>query len=530
MPENATENATENACVAMPVGYNGSIVFTPCFALSAWSSQLLTPPLFPPARFDDPESALDYAQKIYDNSVRHLRQQFQRFLNGERLTEHVRACYPYIRVNAEMATLPDSYLAYGFVAAPGAYETTLTQPALFAPYYREQFSLILENHGQDATLEVGTSEQPIPIHFSFDENAAIEGSLSVVQRAAMRGLFDLPDLQAIEDSIVNGTWVGAPGQPKPLSLFVAPRVDFSLQRLRHYTGTAPEHFQKFVLFTNYQFYIDEFIRIGHALIDAPDGEYIAFIEPGNVIRRRAGEPVQAGDARGVAPPRMPQMPAYHLVRADGCGITMINIGVGPANAKTATDHVAVLRPHAWMMLGHCAGLRDTQQLGDYVLAHAYVRDDHVLDEDLPSWVPIPPMAEIQIALQNAVSEVLEVDSEDMKDVMRTGTVASTGNRDWELLPHAQRLSQSRAVALDMESATIAANGFRFRVPYGTLLCVSDKPLHGEIKLPGMADQFYRLRVSQHLEIGIRAAELLRLRGAQRLHSRKLRSFSEVAFR
>jgi len=93
---------------------------------------------------------------------------------------------------------------------------------------------------------------------------------------------------------------------------------------------------------------------------------------------------------GNNPPRLPQMPGYHLVRADRSGITMVNIGVGPANAKNITDHIAVLRPHAWIMLGHCAGLRNTQQLGDYVLAHGYVREDHVLDEELPLWVPIRP--------------------------------------------------------------------------------------------------------------------------------------------
>jgi AMP nucleosidase len=82
----------------------------------------------------------------------------------------------------------------------------------------------------------------------------------------------------------------------------------------------------------------------------------------------------------------------------------------------------------------------------------------------------------------------------------------------------------------MESATLAANGFRFRVPYGTLLCVSDKPLHGEIKLPGMANKFYRERVDQHLRIGMRAVELLREERSGSLHSRKLRSFAEVAFR
>src|SRR3546814_7468182 len=84
--------------------------------------------------------------------------------------------------------------------------------------------------------------------------------------------------------------------------------------------------------------------------------------------------------------------------------------------------------------------------------------------------------------------------------MRTGTVATIDNRNWELRDQqepVQRLSQSRAIALDMESATIAANGFRFRVPYGTLLCVSETPLHGELKLPGLARAFYRPQVHQH---------------------------------
>jgi AMP nucleosidase len=287
-----------------------------------------------------------------------------------------------------------------------------------------------------------------------------------------------------------------------------------------------------VLFTNYQFYIDEFVKLGHEAMANPASDYIAFIEPGNMVTRRVGLVAEAIDAFGAQPPRLPQMPGYHLVRADRTGISMVNIGVGPANAKNITDHIAVLRPHAWIMLGHCAGLRNTQQLGDYVLAHGYVREDHVLDEELPLWVPIPALAEIQVALEQAVADVTQIKGAELKRIMRTGTVASTDNRNWELLPNNQpqrRFSQSRAVALDMESATIAANGFRFRVPYGTLLCVSDKPLHGEIKLPGMANHFYRERVDQHLRIGIRAIELLRERGADQLHSRKLRSFAEVAF-
>jgi AMP nucleosidase len=226
------------------------------------------------------------------------------------------------------------------------------------------------------------------------------------------------------------------------------------------------------------------------------------------------------------------MPAFHLVAPRHQGITMINIGTGPSNARNITDHVAVIRPYAWLMLGHCAGLRSSQKLGDYVLAHGYVREDHVLDQELPTWVPIPALAEMQIALEQAVGEITGLEGFELKHIMRTGTVASVDNRNWELGDHAaviRRLAQSRAVALDMESAAIAANGFRFRVPYGTLLCVSDKPLQGEIKLAGMAGAFYRQRVGQHLEIGLRAVEKLKAQERDRLHSRKLRTFAEVAF-
>ena len=200
------------------------------------------------------------------------------------------------------------------------------------------------------------------------------------------------------------------------------------------------------------------------------------------------------------------MPAYHLKRPNGDGVTLVNIGVGPSNAKTITDHLAVIRPDCWLMLGHCAGLRRSQLLGDYVLAHGYVRDDHVLDQDLPTWVPVPPIAEVQVALQEATELVTGLHGQDLKTRLRTGTVATT------------------------ESATVAANGLRFRVPYGTLLCVSDKPLHGELKLSGMANAFYRERVSQHLKVGLETMRLLREQGVDRLHSRKLRGFDEPAFR
>jgi len=494
-------------------------------------------PKFSTQRFDRADAALAYVTQLYDTNIAYLRDNLQRFVAGETFRHPVRAKYPFVRVHTETVARADSRLSYGFVAGPGTYETTLTRPDLFADYYRDQFQLLLDNHG--VALEIGLGGEPIPVHLSLDEHQHLEGQLTPDRRMLLPDYFDLPDLARMDDGIANGTYETRGGS-RPLALFTAPRVDYSLHRLRHYTGTTPAHFQNFVLFTNYQFYIDEFVRMGHELMQRPidpnnprdDDGCIAFVEPGNVVTRRVGQSAEPLDALGAVPPRLPQMPAYHLIRKDRSGVTMVNIGVGPANAKTITDHIAVLRPHAWIMLGHCAGLRNSQQLGDYVLAHGYVREDHVLDEDLPLWVPIPPLAEIQLALEGAVADVTQLHGYELKRIMRTGTVASTDNRNWELLPQREperRFSQSRAVALDMESATIAANGFRFRVPYGTLLCVSDKPLHGELKLPGMANQFYRERVDQHLRIGLRAIDQLRSNKQGQLHSRKLRSFAEVAF-
>ena len=155
-----------------------------------------------------------------------------------------------------------------------------------------------------------------------------------------------------------------------------------------------------------------------------------------------------------------------------------------------------------------------------------------MDNDLPLWVPVPPIAEVQVALQQAAENIGKKKGREVKNSMRTGTVISTDDRNWELRTKKlyEEFRMSRAIALDMESATIAANGFRFRVPYGTLLCVSDKPIHGELKLRGMANQFYRDRVTQHLQVGLETVRILRENGVDNLHSRKLRGFDEPPFR
>jgi AMP nucleosidase len=212
-------------------------------------------------------------------------------------------------------------------------------------------------------------------------------------------------------------------------------------------------------------------------------------------------------------------------------VTIVNIGVGPSNAKNIADHLAVLRPHCWLMVGHCGGLRQSQAIGDYVLAHGYLRRDKILDDLVPPEIPVPALAEVQVALQEAAARVTGERGDALKQRLRTGTVVSYDDRNWELRwsQERRRINLSRAIAVDMESGTLAAQGYRLRVPYGTLLCVSDKPLHGEIKLPGSASAFYQRAVGEHLRIGIAALDLLRGNlGA--LHSRKLRSFDEPPFR
>jgi len=490
-------------------------------------ANILSPAALPTKAFTDAAAAVDRLEEIYDRNTAFLRARFEARARGEPVTQRVRAFYPSVRIATGTYARVDSRSSFGFLSGPGVYETTITRPDLFRAYLIEQIGLLLEHHG--GPIEIGESQEPIPIHFAYQRDMNVEaGFAEGLSDRPLRDLFDTPDLAAMDDAIVNGTYGVPSGVPQPLALFRAARVDYSLHRLNHYTGTDPEHFQNFVIFTNYPFYTDAFTRICRERLAAGDAACDAFVEPGNRVTRR-GETQPSGEP----PERAFQMPAFHLVAPGGDGVTMINIGAGPSNARNVTDHVAVMRPHAWLMLGHCAGLRNTQKLGDYVLAHGYVRADHVLDEALPLWVPIPALAEIQIALEDASRDVTGYDGFELKRIIRTGTVASVDNRNWELDDHAttiRRLSQSRAVALDMESAAIAANGFRFRVPYGTLLCVSDKPMHGEIKLARMASELYRQRVDQHLEIGLAAVENLKVYDPERLHSRKLRSFAEVAFR
>ena len=180
---------------------------------------------------------------------------------------------------------------------------------------------MIENHG--VPVEVGKSSEPIPVHFAYRRDINIEALLSDGEKLRIqrpvRDVFDTPDLAAMDDAISSGTLQRHPGAPEPLALFRAAQIDYSFLRLFHNTGTDPEHFQNFVIFTNYQFYVDVFGRLGREHIASGRSGANAFVEPGNVITRND----RLGGTSGVVPERIPQMPAFHLVEPGYRGITMI---------------------------------------------------------------------------------------------------------------------------------------------------------------------------------------------------------------
>ena len=476
-----------------------------------------------------PEEAVDRLTELHSGSAERLRRALEAYLADQTIptaAERASYRYPEIRVTYEPPGLmPVTPRAYAKFQAPGVYGTTITQPRHFRAYLIEQLRHLMGEYG--ATAAVGLSQQDIPYPYVVERGDELAGT--GVTAAELARYFPPPLLASVGDEIADGLWKEDATGVKPLALFDAARVDFSLRRLVHYTGSDWRHVQPWILLTNYHRYVDQFVRLGLAELAAGRAERL--ILPGNVIIERGLDEAEAiARITAVAWHRF-QMPAYHLVAADGRGTTLVNIGVGPANAKNITDHLAVLRPQCWLMIGHCGGLRQSQTIGDYVLAHGYLRQDGILDRLLPTDIPVPALAEIQVALQEAAAIVTGDRGDALKQRLRTGTVLTNGDRNWELRwsQERRRINLSRAIAVDMESGTIAAQGYRLRVPYGTLLCVSDKPLHGEIKLPGAANAFYERAVGEHLRIGLKALDLLR-EESHGLHSRKLRSFDEPPFR
>ncbi|MDO6825414.1 AMP nucleosidase [Marinobacter sp. 1_MG-2023] len=476
------------------------------------------------------EAAVDRLAALYEQATSELRAALKQYLVDRQLPQDSQCTfrYPELRLTYQsQGEVPSSVRAYARLQVPGVYSMTVTQPGAFRRYLERQLGHIMRDF--TVVVEVGRSQVNIPYPYVVDRGDELGGS--GVTASELARVFPSTDLSATDDGVADGLYDWQELEQMPLALFDAARTDFSLRRLVHYTGSDWQHVQRWILLTNYHHYVDQFIRHGLDMLQG-ESRFQSMVLPGNVVIERgmADEEMQALVDSVVW--HKFQMPAYHLKASEpGQGITLVNIGVGPSNAKNITDHLAVTRPHCWLMIGHCGGLRQSQVIGDYVLAHAYMRRDGILDRVLPPNIPLPALAEVQQVLQQAAAEITGDEGDTLRRRLRTGTVLTYDDRNWELRWAQERpqINLARAIAVDMESGTIAAQGYRFRVPYGTLLCVSDKPLHSEIKLPGAASAFYESAVTQHLHIGIRALELMRSE-RYTLHSRKLRSFDEPPFR
>ena len=178
------------------------------------------------------------------------------------------------------------------------------------------------------------------------------------------------------------------------------------------------------------------------------------------------------------------------------GITIINFGMGSANAATIMDLLSAIKPTAVLFLGKCGGLKKANNLGDYVMPIAAIRGEGTSNEYLPAEVPSLPAFSMMRAISSAIRDR-------GKDYW-TGTVYTTNRRVWEYDDRFKEyLKSTRAMAVDMETATIFTVGFANRIPTGALLLVSDRPMISDgIKTSESDKHVTQNFVKQHLEIGV----------------------------
>lgn len=244
--------------------------------------------------------------------------------------------------------------------------------------------------------------------------------------------------------------------------------------LPRYTGVALEDFGQNILLTNFGGYLDHFARMTGA----------------EVVGRDRPMPSATVD-----------------------GITMINFGMGSANAATVMDLLTAIKPGAVLFLGKCGGLKRKNQLGDLVLPIAAIRGEGTSNDYLLPEVPALPA----FALQRAVSTMIR----DLDHDYWTGTVYTTNRRVWEHDSHFKAyLRKTRCMAIDMETATIFSVGFANGLPSGALLLVSDQPMVPEGVKTEASDLVVSTNfVESHIQIGIEALRLIRRHGKSVKHLR-----------
>jgi AMP nucleosidase len=242
--------------------------------------------------------------------------------------------------------------------------------------------------------------------------------------------------------------------------------------LPRYTGRPLEEFGKYILLTNFQLYVEMFAQ-------------------------RFEVPV-VGSNRA-------------MPNASAEGITIINFGMGSPNAATIMDLLSAVSPHAVLFLGKCGGLKPKNKLGDLILPLAAIRSDGTSNDYLPPEIPALPA----FNLQRAVSHVIRDNQLDYW----TGTVFTTNKRVWEYDERFKKyLEKTRAMAIDMETATIFIVGFANQIPAGALLLVSDQPMISTgVKTEESDQKVTTMFVENHINIGINALREIKNNGQSVKH-------------
>jgi|SRR5690554_168011 len=227
--------------------------------------------------------------------------------------------------------------------------------------------------------------------------------------------------------------------------------------LPRYTGTAVDEFQDYILLTNFENYVDIFCQLTGA------------------------------EKRGIG---------KAMSNATAKNITIINFGMGSANAATIMDLLSAVKPKAVLFLGKCGGLKKKNNVGDFILPIAAIRGEGTSNDYFPPEVPALP----SFTLQRAVSSTIR----DFENDYWTGTVYTTNRRVWEHDSDFKAyLKKLRCMAIDMETATIFTTGFANKIPAGALLLVTDQPMVPDGVKTSKSDQVVTANyVEVHIKIGI----------------------------
>lgn len=244
--------------------------------------------------------------------------------------------------------------------------------------------------------------------------------------------------------------------------------------LPRYTGSELESFGKYILLTNFKNYVELFAKIHKVEINGKNRP---------------------------------------MPNATANGITIINFGMGSANAATVMDLLSAVKPQACLFLGKCGGLKKKNQLGDLILPIAAIRGEGTSNDYMPPEVPALPAFSLQKAVSTTIREY-------NKDYW-TGTVYTTNRRVWEHdSEFKQYLRKLRCMAIDMETATVFIAGFINKIPSGALLLVSDQPMIPEgVKTEKSDQKVTNEFVTNHIKIGIDSLNQLKNKGLTVKHLR-----------